>query len=99
MIQKEYFKSCDWAALCWFAFQRARDGESRVCAGNRAFSQELPPEIYSRVGRVTPLWVWGVSAPEKRAVLAANAGGTAEGSPFVPILGWKVFFYTKNDLS
>ena len=53
----------------------------------------------SRVGRVTPLWVWGVSAPEKRAALAANAGGTAEGSPFVPILGWKVFFYTKNDLS
>lgn len=36
----------------------------------RAFSQEPPPEITknaSRVGRVTPLSVWGVSAPEECA--------------------------------
>ena len=53
----------------------------------RAFSQELPPEIKSRDGRVTALWVLDVSASEKRTAYAVNAGGTAEGLPFVPIVG------------
>ena len=53
----------------------------------RAFSRELPPEKISRDGRVTPLTVLDVSASEKRTVKAVNAGGTAEGMPFVPIVG------------
>ena len=36
-----------------------------ACVQYRAFSQELPPEIYSRDGRVTALIVYGVLAPEK----------------------------------
>ena len=52
----------------------------------RAFSRELPPEIFSRDGRVTPLQVASViallSAPFWRIV-----GGTAEGMPFVPSFG------------
>jgi hypothetical protein len=57
----------------------------------RAFSRELPPEIFSRDGRVTPLQVASViallSAPFWRIV-----GGTAEGMPFVPNVGMNGFF-------
>ena len=53
----------------------------------RAFPQELPSEKRSRNGRVIPLTVLGVLAPEKRTAKAVNAGGTAEGLPFVPIVG------------
>ncbi len=31
----------------------------------RAFSQELPPETFSRDGRVTALTVYGVFAPDE----------------------------------
>ena len=48
----------------------------------------------SRVRRLTPLKVLDVSASEKRAAEAVNAGGTAEGMPFVPIVGWKVLFFS-----
>ena len=33
---------------------------------------------------MTALTVYGVFAPEKRTAIAVNAGGTAEGMPFVP---------------
>lgn len=36
-----------------------------ACVQCRAFSQELPPEIFSRDGRLTPLPVLDVSASEK----------------------------------
>jgi len=52
----------------------------------RAFSHELPPEEMSRVCRVTPLWVASVFALLS-CVFMANAGGTAEGMPFVPKCG------------
>ena len=57
----------------------------------RAFPQEPPSENRSRNGRVIPLQVLGVSAPEKRA-LWRIAGGPAEGLPFVPICGMKGIF-------
>ena len=44
---------------------------------------------------MTALWVYGVSAPEKLRFIQANAGGTAEGLPFVPIVGMMGFFYTQ----
>ena len=40
----------------------------------RAFSQELPPEHLSRAGRVMPLPIMGVDAPESGAAKAANCG-------------------------
>ena len=59
-----------------------------ACVQYRAFSQELPPERKSRDGRLTALWVLDVSASEKlRLSLKRIAGGTAEGMPFVPMLG------------
>ena len=58
----------------------------------RAFSLELRLERISRVRRMTPLTVLGVSAPEKRTVKTVNAGGTAEGLPFVPGFGMEGFF-------
>jgi hypothetical protein len=48
---------------------------------------------------VTAVWVYGVSAPEMSVLsLAANAGGTAEGLPFVPIIGMEGFFVPKTTL-
>ena len=58
-----------------------------ACVQYRAFSQELPPETFSRDGRMTALQVLDVSASEKRTAFAVKAGGTAEGMPFVPIEG------------
>ena len=53
-----------------------------------AFPRELPPEETSRDGRVTALSVLDVSASEKAALESKRiAGGTAEGLPFVPIMG------------
>ena len=56
-----------------------------------AFSRELPSESCSRNGRVTPLTVLSVFALKESAVRRI-AGGTAEGSPFVPIYGMKGYF-------
>jgi hypothetical protein len=43
---------------------------------------------------VIPLQISGVFAP-KAALKKRMAGGTAEGFPFVPMMGWKDFiFYT-----
>ena len=43
---------------------------------------------------MTALKVYGVFAPEWSVPqFAANAGGTAEGMPFVPICGMMGFFY------
>ena len=58
----------------------------------RAFSHELPLEELSRGRRVIPLKIASVFALLSCAVLAANAGGTAEGMPFVPIYGMNGFF-------
>ena len=42
-----------------------------------------------------PLQICGVFAPKKCTVKAVNAGGTAEGMPFVPNVGMRgVFFYS-----
>ena len=43
--------------------------------------------LKSRTG-IPPLAGFEVSVPD----WCGNAGGTAEGLPFVPIEGWKVFF-------
>ena len=63
----------------------------------RAFPHELQPEPISRACRVIPLQICGVSAPKKRTAEAVNAGGTAEGMPFVPIL-WddRRYFFVVN---
>ena len=42
---------------------------------------------------MTALTVYGVFAPEKRTAIAVNAGGTAEGMPFVPICGMMGFIF------
>ena len=63
-----------------------------ACVQCRAFSQELPPESFSRDGRVTALRVCGVLAPLQSVLFTANAGGTAEGLPFVPNCGMRGFF-------
>ena len=42
---------------------------------------------------MTALTVCGVLAPEWSVLLSANAGGTAEGLPFVPNDGMMGFFY------
>jgi hypothetical protein len=42
---------------------------------------------------VIPLQICGVSAPKKRTAEAVNAGGTAEGMPFVPIDGMMGFIF------
>ena len=63
-----------------------------ACTQCRAFSQELPPEGFSRDGRMTPLPVLDVSASEKAALKKRIAGGTAEGMPFVPIVGMEGLF-------
>ena len=51
----------------------------------------------SRVGRVTALKVYGVSAPDELRLLKRIAGGTAEGLPFVPKNRdeWHYFFAFK----
>ena len=69
-----------------------------ACVQCWAFSQELPPENFSRVGRLTSLSVYGVLAPGKLRLLYGKriAGGTAEGLPFVPISGMMGFFYFCN---
>ena len=59
----------------------------------RAFPHELQPEPISRACRVIPLQICGVSAPKKRTAEAVNAGGTAEGMPFVPIDGMMGFIF------
>ena len=51
---------------------------------------------------MTPLTVYGVHAPDKAALKYQRiAGGTAEGLPFVPIIGMKGFLFfqkeTEND--
>ena len=45
-----------------------------ACVQCWAFSQELPPEMFSRAGRVMPLSIMGVDAPESCAADAANCG-------------------------
>ena len=46
---------------------------------------------------MTALTVLDVSASEKAALNDKRiAGGTAEGLPFVPIEGWKVFLFIEN---
>ena len=40
-----------------------------------------------------PLQILGVLAPKKLRFLERIAGGTAEGMPFVPIVGWEVLFF------
>ena len=48
----------------------------------------------SRVGRMTALWVNGVSAPYELRLFKRIAGGTAEGNAFRPDLWdeWRYFF-------
>jgi len=57
-----------------------------ACAQHRAFPQELRSEIFSRIGRVIPLSMTGVSAPMSCAIWRI-AGGTAEVSVLRPDLG------------
>ena len=60
-----------------------------------AFPQELRSEPMSRTCRVIPLQICGVLAPKKCTVETVNAGGTAEGMPFVPNDGMEgLFFYS-----
>jgi len=64
-----------------------------ACVQYRAFSQELPPETFSRDGRMTALKVYGVFAPDELRRSRRIAGGTAEGYAFRPGLGMTGFFY------
>ena len=91
-------KSCDWAAFCWFAFQRAGDGGSPVCAANGLSPRSRRLKKKSRAGRVTPLSVWGVSAPEERAVFG-KCGWYRGRIAFRPGCGMKGIFYTHKHLS
>ena len=59
----------------------------------RAFPHELRSEHCSRTCRVIPLQICGVFAPKKCTVKAVNAGGTAEGMPFVPNVGMRGLFF------
>jgi len=56
-------KSCDWAALHWFATSE-RAGWWDPLACNAGLSPRSCRLNFSRVGRVTPLCVNGVNAPE-----------------------------------
>ena len=59
-----------------------------ACVHCRAFSQEPPPETRSRDGRVTALWVNGVSAPDKLRRSPANCGWYRGRNAFRPdVLG------------
>ena len=72
LIYSRYAKCCDWAALYWFAFFRESGRVESACVQCRAFSQELPPEHLSRAGRVMPLPIMGVDAPESCAAMSGE---------------------------
>ena len=82
----DMLKSDEWVALCYQHFVSESGMVRAAWVQYRAFPQELPPEIFSRDGRLIPLQILDVSASEKRA-LWRIAGGTAEALPFVPIVG------------
>ena len=69
-----YEKCCDWAALYWFALsERAGGWNPLACnAGLSPRSRRL--KVFSRAGRVMPLFIMGVDAPESCAANAANCG-------------------------
>ena len=66
-----------------------------ACVQYRAFSQELPPEIFSRDGRVTALTVYGVFAPDELRLKKANCGWYRGRIAFRPDLwdGRSFYFY------